>query len=321
MASRVSSSDPSTYDSRSIDLSRLTEREREALRLIAQGHTAKSIANLHGSTPVAVNERLREARRKTGISSSRELARLLRSEEHRNTLSRGARLSGRWAVQSPEPWPFHAGISAMVGLLVVVMAGGAVLIARTPSPMVPIDPLYRGLAAEQPPSKLIAAMKTAHWSDKLAAAEGSRAILRSLYAKVRSERRDPQWAPQHERALRAIFTAIPHVGGKGTGFRVKCATTLCEVGGSIDSSFARPSTAREKELDRRTMALLNPHALGAATDRLHLQSSLASIGTTSERPPREAFLFYYMRRAQACATSGPKAPGSGLIDCRSSSGA
>ena len=57
-----------------MDLSRLNEAERRVLGLLAEGHTAKSIANTIGSTPAAVNERLREARRKTGVGSSRELA-------------------------------------------------------------------------------------------------------------------------------------------------------------------------------------------------------------------------------------------------------
>ena len=60
---------------RMIDLSRLNEAERRVLRLLAEGHTAKSIAAELATSPAAVNERLREARRKTGVGSSRELAR------------------------------------------------------------------------------------------------------------------------------------------------------------------------------------------------------------------------------------------------------
>ena len=63
------------------DLTRLNEAERNVLRLLAEGHTAKSVASEIGSTPAAVNERLREARRKTGVGSSRELARLLKSQK------------------------------------------------------------------------------------------------------------------------------------------------------------------------------------------------------------------------------------------------
>ena len=53
-----------------IDLSRLNEAERQVLLLLAEGHTAKSIANELSSTPAAVNERLREARRKTGVEAA-----------------------------------------------------------------------------------------------------------------------------------------------------------------------------------------------------------------------------------------------------------
>lgn len=55
----------------------LSEREREALRLLFAGHNAKSAANALGLSVHTVNEPLREARRKLGVSSSREAARLL----------------------------------------------------------------------------------------------------------------------------------------------------------------------------------------------------------------------------------------------------
>lgn len=58
-------------------LDRLTAQERHLLRLLAQGHTAKTIASSEGLSVNAVNERLRSARRKTGAVSSRELARLI----------------------------------------------------------------------------------------------------------------------------------------------------------------------------------------------------------------------------------------------------
>lgn len=55
----------------------LNERELEILRLLAAGHTVKSIAAQLGRSEASINERLREARRKTGLGSSRELARML----------------------------------------------------------------------------------------------------------------------------------------------------------------------------------------------------------------------------------------------------
>lgn len=59
----------------------LSEREKETLRLLLGGHDAKSIARSLGLSVHTVNERLREARRKLEVSSSREAARLLSEAE------------------------------------------------------------------------------------------------------------------------------------------------------------------------------------------------------------------------------------------------
>ena len=58
-------------------LQSLSVREAEVLRLLAAGHDAKSVARSLGLSVHTVNERLRDARRKLGVSSSREAARLL----------------------------------------------------------------------------------------------------------------------------------------------------------------------------------------------------------------------------------------------------
>ena len=62
-------------------LTALTEKELEILRLLAAGHTVKSIAVSLGRSDASINERLRDARRKTGTGSSRELARLLDAQK------------------------------------------------------------------------------------------------------------------------------------------------------------------------------------------------------------------------------------------------
>ena len=63
------------------DLKALSTREKEALRLLLAGHDAKSIARSLGLSVHTVNEHLRDARRKLGVSSSREAARLMASGE------------------------------------------------------------------------------------------------------------------------------------------------------------------------------------------------------------------------------------------------
>lgn len=60
-----------------IDPTTLSQREKEALRLLLVGHDAKSIASTLGLSVHTVNDRLRDARRKLGVSSSREAARRL----------------------------------------------------------------------------------------------------------------------------------------------------------------------------------------------------------------------------------------------------
>ena len=59
----------------------LTEKEKQTLRLIVRGHDAKSTARSLGLSVHTINERLRDARRKMAVSSSREAARLLLETE------------------------------------------------------------------------------------------------------------------------------------------------------------------------------------------------------------------------------------------------
>jgi DNA-binding CsgD family transcriptional regulator len=59
----------------------LTEKEKQTLRLILRGHDAKSAARELGLSVHTINERLRDARRKLGVTSSREAARRLLAEE------------------------------------------------------------------------------------------------------------------------------------------------------------------------------------------------------------------------------------------------
>jgi DNA-binding CsgD family transcriptional regulator len=59
----------------------LTEKEKQTLRLIVRGHDAKSTARHLGLSVHTINERLRDARRKLAVSSSREAARMLFDRE------------------------------------------------------------------------------------------------------------------------------------------------------------------------------------------------------------------------------------------------
>ena len=75
-------------------LQNLTDKEKQTLRLMGRGHDAKSIARHLGLSVHTVNERLREARRKLSVSSSREAARLLLDSEGPAPDSLGDRILG-----------------------------------------------------------------------------------------------------------------------------------------------------------------------------------------------------------------------------------
>ncbi|AWW73365.1 hypothetical protein CD351_02865 [Erythrobacter sp. KY5] len=62
-------------------LKSLTEKEKETLRLMARGHDAKSAASELALSVHTINERLRNARRKLDVTSSREAARILLESE------------------------------------------------------------------------------------------------------------------------------------------------------------------------------------------------------------------------------------------------
>lgn len=76
----------------------LTEKEKQTLRLIVRGHDAKSTARSLGLSVHTINERLRDARRKMAVSSSREAARLLLEAECEAPLSSAPQFLGHTEI-------------------------------------------------------------------------------------------------------------------------------------------------------------------------------------------------------------------------------
>jgi DNA-binding CsgD family transcriptional regulator len=64
-----------------LTIDNLTDKEKQTLRLLARGYDAKSAARQLGLSVHTVNERLRSARQKLAVSSSREAARKLSDSE------------------------------------------------------------------------------------------------------------------------------------------------------------------------------------------------------------------------------------------------
>lgn len=200
------------------DLSALNDGERTALVLLAQGHTAKSIAQLTGRSVTSVNERLREARRKTGLGSSRELARLLAAQENRDKQIGVAAQAADAPTGDPEAAAPAAG-SLIKGLLVMTLialaAAAAVALLSPATPKTGQDgPFPGGITPAD------------------------------SHARLAAEPRDPVWAPRAEAALQARYAAVPEIAGS---LKVRCGTTLCE----ITASFAMAPGADQDPVWRR----------------------------------------------------------------------
>lgn len=97
----------------------LTEKELEILRLLTAGHTVKSIAARLDRSETSIHERLRDARRKTGVGSSRELARLVDSQKF---WDKNIDLSKHGSPDDVSPQPQSRGRETSKGTLVMLIA-------------------------------------------------------------------------------------------------------------------------------------------------------------------------------------------------------
>ena len=127
------------------------------LRLLLRGHDVKSVARELSISTAAANERLRSARLKLGVSSSREAARILSAEESGpdSSVDRQIGLAAAPAsTQNFQPWfgwigvVMAAFIASGIALMAVVGAHGT----RTDAPHVVRT--YPAPGAEVPPGRL-----------------------------------------------------------------------------------------------------------------------------------------------------------------------
>jgi len=70
--------------------SRLSERQKEVLRLVFQNYDAKQIAKKLGISPHTVNDHMRAARRTLGVARTMDAARLVANDEHPNRIGTDA---------------------------------------------------------------------------------------------------------------------------------------------------------------------------------------------------------------------------------------
>lgn len=110
-------------------LDQLTEKEKEALRLLLVGHDAKSSAAELDVSVHTINDRLRNARRKLDVSSSREAARILGDAEGGIPQSVAYNDFGMAAEQAAGETADLTAISRTVSSRAVWFAGGMLMIS------------------------------------------------------------------------------------------------------------------------------------------------------------------------------------------------
>lgn len=133
-------------------LDTLTEKEKQALRLLVTGYDAKSMARRLGLSVHTINERLRDARRKLGTSSSREAARMLREVEAADPELFGDKALGDAPVSatmehlhsSPRPFGAPRRLALIAGALIMSIVLSIFALAAlggsdaAPSPQAPV---------------------------------------------------------------------------------------------------------------------------------------------------------------------------------------
>ncbi len=116
----------------------LTEKEKQTLRLIVRGHDAKSSARHLGLSVHTVNERLRDARRKLEVSSSRAAARLVLDTEGDDPQKLADKQIGEDSVvidgeQAPAPatvpLPTHPSAVTIAGVIIMSILLGALALS------------------------------------------------------------------------------------------------------------------------------------------------------------------------------------------------
>ncbi|WP_295242311.1 helix-turn-helix transcriptional regulator [uncultured Brevundimonas sp.] len=195
-------------------LDSLNNAERDILTLLAQGHTAKSIAMVRAVSLGSVNERLRSARRKTGIGSSRELARLVAGQENRDDFIDLAASSVRPATSPRTDAPRRASSPRWRLPMTAAVLIAATILAQQSS----VAPTPPPRADRQVPSA----------AEALFAPRSTEPDISALHAEVMSGGVDPAWSATTEASLRRIYDQAIAPDAL-TSFEVTCSVSLCEL--------------------------------------------------------------------------------------------
>ena len=117
----------------------------------------------------------------------------------------------------------------------------------------------------------------------------------ALHARVRTEARDSDWAPGIEQAIRSRAMQIPLIGKDGNALRVTCATKLCEIAGSIQTSSAPPAEYDPKLPESRAITALQTSPFKDDLTKLGLKSETGLFTGSKDNKNQAVFLLYYSR--------------------------
>lgn len=254
-------------------LDRLSETERDVLRLLGQGHTAKSIAALRGLSVAAVNERLRSGRRKTEVGSSRELARLLAAQENRDDFI-GLAAGSASPPGSPRP---DAGPSRRASFL-----------RRWSLPMIAAALLSAAALFAQQTATPPAAAPTGRGQplvSELLSHQQQAPDMAALHAEAVGAP-DPDWSARTEALLSERYRAVLSEADGLDSFGVTCGATMCEVAGTTRLDVAGAQVAD-------LLARLQDVATGDPIPGL--EHRLGHYGPSPARPGAFVFVGYWGR--------------------------
>jgi hypothetical protein len=170
-----------------------------------------------------------------------------------------------------EPWRPQTGVFAMIALFVIAAAGAAALMTQAPqAPTNEVDPLI-GVPLQRGPEPA------------------------ELHARIRMEPRDPKWAGRMGRQIEARLMSLPLVGKDGNALRVTCASTLCEIAGTLIAPPSRKEQEDQNSQYSRTIKDLQVPPLTDDLMRLGLKVEAGLFTGGTGKPDRSVFLLYYSR--------------------------
>ena len=219
----------------------LTEKEKQTLRLIVRGHDAKSTARSLGLSVHTINERLRDARRKMAVSSSREAARLLLEIEGGDVGSSNPEFFGDTGIgeDSAGPRVDQAAAPAsgaarafrpawtIIGVLLMTFVFG--LLALAALPQVASEPQAAATASRSEASNMarqwLALLDEGRWDESYQATGATfhKANTPQVWAEVSEKVRAPLGAAITRTFLSEEYLPAPPAGYEVVKFRTRFA--------------------------------------------------------------------------------------------------